>query len=214
MFNVVDELLGVLDLERLEVNLFRGGSPRVNWTRVFGGQVVAQALVAACRTVEGRPPHSLHGYFLLGGDPKLPILYEVDRIRDGKTFATRRVNAIQQGRAIFSMAASFVVDEPGPDYQVAMPHVPPPEDLPNDAQVRQQLLARIPEQVRDYFLRERAIELHPVEYERYLGKKYPDGVHMWMRTKSPVPDDPILHQCILAYASDMTLLDAAMVPLG
>src|ERR687890_2523858 len=113
MSSAVDDLLAILDLEQLEHNLFRGRSPQVGWQRVFGGQVIGQALVAACRTVEGRTPHSLHAYFLLAGDPKVPIIYEVDRIRDGKSFTTRRVKAIQHGQAIFSMSASFHVAETG-----------------------------------------------------------------------------------------------------
>src|SRR3712207_4232539 len=131
MSRAVDDLLAVLDLEPLEINLFRGRSPQVGWQRVFGGQVIGQALVAACRTVEGRQPHSLHAYFLLGGDPKVPIIYEVDRIRDGKSFTTRRVVAIQHGRPIFSMSASFHRDEPGFEHEAAMPDVPPPEALPD-----------------------------------------------------------------------------------
>src|SRR5437762_12233598 len=125
MAAAIADLLAILDLERLEVNLFRGRSPQVGWQRVFGGQVIGQALVAACRTVDiaSRPPHSLHGYFLLAGDPKVPIIYEVDRIRDGRSFTTRRVIAIQHGHAIFSMAVSFHRDEPGLAHQAKMPDV-------------------------------------------------------------------------------------------
>ena len=126
MSSAVDDLLAILDLEQLEHNLFRGRSPQVGWQRVFGGQVIGQALVAACRTVDAkaRPPHSLHAYFLLAGDPKVPIIYDVDRIRDGKSFATRRVVAIQHGSAIFSMSASFHAEEPGFDHAATMPAVP------------------------------------------------------------------------------------------
>src|SRR3954452_10519063 len=134
MSSAVQDLLAILDLERLEVNLFRGRSPQVGWQRVFGGQVIGQALVAACRTVNdvaGRPPHSLHAYFLLGGDPKVPIIYEVDRIRDGKSFTTRPVVAIQHGEAIFTMAVSFHGDEPGMSHQAPMPDVLAPEQLPD-----------------------------------------------------------------------------------
>src|SRR6266404_6616421 len=129
MSSAVQELLTILDLEQLEVNLYRGRSPQVTWQRVFGGQVVGQALVAACRTVDvtQRPPHSLHAYFLLAGDPKVPIIYEVDRIRDGKSFTTRRVIAIQHGQAIYTMAVSFHRDEPGMSHQAEMPKVPGPE---------------------------------------------------------------------------------------
>ena len=132
MASAVDALLDILDLEPLEQNLFRGRSPQVGWQRVFGGQVIGQALVAASRTVESRSAHSLHAYFLLPGDPKVPIIYEVDRIRDGRSFTTRRVVAIQHGQAIFSMSASYHDAEPGYDHQAEMPDVPMPEDLPDE----------------------------------------------------------------------------------
>src|SRR5207253_8773868 len=155
----IQQLLEILDLEQLEVNLFRGRSPQDRWQRVFGGQVIGQALVAACRTVEGRPPHSLHAYFLLPGDPAVPIIYEVDRIRDGKSFTTRRVVAIQHGHAIFTMAASFHGDEPGLTHQASMPDVPGPESLPSETDIKNQVLASMPEPVRRYYERERPIEL-------------------------------------------------------
>lgn len=211
----VKELLDLLDLEQIEVNLFRGRSPQVGWQRVFGGQVIGQALVAACRTVDtaARPPHSLHAYFLLPGDPKVPIVYEVDRIRDGGSFTTRRVTAIQHGHAIFIMSASFQRIEPGLSHQAPMPGVPAPDALPPEAEVEQQILPRMPEAVRRYYRRERPIELRPVEFERYLGQSREDGrFHVWIRTTGPLPDDPTLHQCVLAYASDMMLLDSALIP--
>src|SRR5215208_5538338 len=136
MSSAVADLLALLDLEPLEVNLFRGRSPQSGWQRVFGGQVIGQALVAALRTVDGRPSHSLHAYFMLPGDPKVPIIYEVDRIRDGRSFTTRRVVAIQHGHAIFTMAASFHADEDGLSHQAAMPDVPKPEDLPSEAEIK------------------------------------------------------------------------------
>src|SRR4028119_1050126 len=136
MFRAVDDLLTLLELETLEQNLYRGRSPQVGWQRVFGGQVIGQALVAACRTVEGRSPHSLHAYFLLAGDPQVPIIYEVDRIRDGRSFTTRRVVAIQHGQAIFAMSASFHGEEPGFDHAMPMPAVPMPEDLPSEADMK------------------------------------------------------------------------------
>jgi len=214
----VRELLEILDLEPLEVNLFRGRSPQSRWQRVFGGQVIGQALVAACRTVDEvakRPPHSLHAYFLLAGDPKVPIVYEVDRIRDGKSFTTRRVIAIQHGHAIFSMSVSFHVDEPGLSHQAPMPQVPGPDTLPDDAELRKAVLARMPEPVRRYYERERPIELRPVELDRYLGKTTPDGkFHVWIRAIERLPEEPAIHQCVLAYASDMMLLDAATIPHG
>jgi acyl-CoA thioesterase-2 len=211
----VQTMLDVLNIERLEVNLFRGRSPQDRWQRVFGGQVIGQALVAACRTVQGRAPHSLHAYFLIGGDPKVPIIYEVDRIRDGKSFTTRRVVAIQHGQAIFTLMVSFHNDEPGLEHQVPMPEVPPPEELPSEAQIRATVLPNMPEAVQRYYRSERPIELRPVEYGRYLGRKSETGkFNVWIRATGKLPDDPAIHQCVLAYASDMSLLDAALVPHG
>src|SRR5262245_55696543 len=209
MSSAVQDLLAILDLEQLEVNLFRGRSPQVGWQRVFGGQVIGQALVAACRTVDvaGRPPHSLHAYFLLAGDPKVPIVYEVDRIRDGKSFTTRRVVAIQHGHAIFSMSVSFHADEGGFEHQAKMPDVPLPDALPSDAEIKEKILPTLPEAVQRYYLRERPIELRPVEFGRYAGKPIADNrFNVWLRTVGPLPDDPAIHRCVLAYASDMTLL--------
>jgi acyl-CoA thioesterase II len=215
MSTAVQTMLDVLDLEQLEVNLFRGRSPQDRWQRVFGGQVIGQALVAASRTVEGRPPHSMHAYFLVGGDPKVPIIYEVDRIRDGKSFTTRRVVAIQHGQAIFTLMVSFHNDEEGLTHQAPMPQVPPPEDLPSEAQIKATILPTMPEAVRRYYESERPIELRPVQYDRYLGKKYEDGkFNVWIRATGKLPDDPAIHQCVLAYASDMSLLDTALVPHG
>jgi acyl-CoA thioesterase-2 len=215
MASAVQDLLSVLDLEPLEVNLFRGRSPQVGWQRVFGGQVIGQALVAATRTVEGRPPHSMHAYFLLAGDPKVPIIYEVDRIRDGKSFTTRRVVAIQHGQPIFSMSVSFHADEAGLDHQARMPGVPKPEELPSETEIKERVLPLMPDPVRKYYERERPIELRPVEFGRYLGNKSEDGkFNVWIRTTGRLPDDPAIHRCVLAYASDMTLLDTALVPHG
>jgi acyl-CoA thioesterase-2 len=215
MSTAVQTMLDVLDLEQLEVNLFRGRSPQDRWQRVFGGQVIGQALVAASRTVEGRPPHSMHAYFLVGGDPKVPIIYEVDRIRDGKSFTTRRVVAIQHGQAIFTLMVSFHNDEEGLTHQTPMPQVPPPEDLPSEAHIKATILPTMPEAVRRYYESERPIELRPVQYDRYLGKKYEDGkFNVWIRATGKLPDDPAIHQCVLAYASDMSLLDTALVPHG
>ena len=213
MAAAVQDLINVLDLEPLEVNLFRGRSPQVGWQRVFGGQVIGQALVAASRTVENRAPHSLHAYFLLAGDPKVPIVYEVDRIRDGKSFTTRRVVAIQHGHAIFSMSVSFHDNEPGLDHQMDMPNVPGAETLPNEADFKQKILPQLPEPVRRYYARERPIEPRPVEFGRYMGQKPENGrFHVWFRTTGKLPDDPSLHRCVLAYASDLMLLDAALMP--
>src|SRR6202521_4812377 len=149
----VKSLLELLDLERLEVNLFRGLSPQSSWQRVFGGQVIGQALVAATRTVEARPAHSMHAYFMLGGDPKVPIIYEVDRIRDGKSFTTRRVVATQHGHAIFTMAVSSHGSEPGLTHQAKMPDVPKPDALPGEAELKEKILPLMPEPVRSYYER-------------------------------------------------------------
>jgi len=211
----VADLLSILDLEQLEINLFRGVSPQVGMRRVFGGQVVGQALVAATRTVEGVLPHSLHAYFMLGGDPSIPIIYEVDRIRDGKSFTTRRVVAIQRGQAIFSIMVSFHNDEPGLSHQMPMPKVPHPDQLPGDADIRAEVLPTLPEPVRNYYSRARPIELRPVDFGRYTGKPQPDNrFNIWMRTAAALPDDPAIHRCALAYASDMTILDTALLPFG
>ena len=163
--SAVDGLLNILDLEQLENNLFRGRSPQNGWQRVYGGQVVGQALVAAARTVEAqeRLTHSLHAYFLLPGDPKVPIIYEVDRIRDGGSFTTRRVVAIQHGQPMFTMAVSFHKSEPGFDHQIAMPDVPPPEELASEEELKARLLPNLPEVMRSYWEYERPIELRPVD---------------------------------------------------
>src|SRR5947207_6753222 len=168
MASAVQDLINLLDLEALEVNLFRGRSPQSSWQRVFGGQVLGQALVAACRTVDdvaARPPHSLHAYFLIGGDPKVPIIYEVDRIRDGRSFTTRRVVAIQHGHAIFSMSVSFHGAEGDLSHQFTMPDVPKPDELPTEAEFRERVRPLMPDSVRRYYERERPIELRPVEFE-------------------------------------------------
>ena len=215
MPGAIDTLLSILDLEPLEHNLFRGLSPQVGWQRVFGGQVVGQALVAAARTVEGRAVHSLHGYFMLPGDPKVPILYEVDRIRDGKSFTTRRVVAIQHGRAIFSMSASFQVEEAGLDHQIEMPKVPLPEELPSESDIARLYLEGAPEPVKRYWERERPIELRPVDLRHYLGREPLQPLqNVWVRTTGKLPDDPDIHRCVLAYASDMTLLDTSLFAHG
>lgn len=216
MSTAVQDLLAILDLEELDLNLFRGSSPQSGWQRVFGGQVIGQALVAAVRTVEvSRPPHSMHAYFLLPGDPKVPIIYDVDRMRDGGSFTTRRVTARQHGHPIFSMLASFHADEEGLDHQAKMPDVPGPDSLPSEAEVREKVLPTMPDPVRKYYERERPVELRPVEFGRYLGKKIPDGkFHVWMKTTGKLPDDPAIHRAVLAYTSDMGLLDTALVPHG
>ncbi len=208
------DLLKLLDLEPIEVNLFRGISPKSKWPRVFGGQVIGQAMVAACRTVEERLPHSLHAYFILAGDPSVPIIYEVGRLRDGRSFTTRRVTAIQHGQAIFSMIVSFAKPEKDSfNHQEVMPDVPPPEAFSPEKMAGHPLLKDAPEFVKQFFesdrpFRRRPVEMRPVEFERYLGAKAPtDRINFWVRATAELPEDPKIHQCVLAYASDMALLD-------
>jgi acyl-CoA thioesterase-2 len=215
MPGALETLLSILDLEPLEHNLYRGRSPQVGWQRVFGGQVVGQALIAAARTVEGRSVHSLHGYFMRPGDPSVPILYQVERMRDGNTFSTRRVDAIQHGKAIFTMAASFQIEEPGFDHQVVMPKVPPPEDLPSEAELKQLYLHRASEGVRTYWERPRPIEIRPVDLRHYVSRDRLDpSQFVWVRATGTVPEDANIHRAVLAYASDMTLLDTALFAHG
>ncbi len=215
--SAVDQLLATLDLEQLEHNLFRGRSPQNGWQRVYGGQVVGQALVAADRTVETkeRLTHSLHAYFLRPGDPKVPIIYEVDRIRDGGSFTTRWVAAIQHGEAIFSMGVSFHKDEPGFDHQIAMPDVPPPEELASEEELKARLLPNLPEVMRRYWEYERPIEIRPTNLSRFFSsEKAEPKQYIWIKASGPLPDDFRLHQCVLAYASDFSLLDTALVAHG
>ena len=215
MSAALDELLSILDLEPLEHNLYRGLSPQVGWQRVFGGQVIGQALVAANRTVEGRNAHSLHAYFLRAGDPAVPIIYEVDRIRDGSSFSTRRVVAIQHGHAIFSMAASFHREEKGLEHQMAMPDVPPPEDLPSEAELKAKLISKVPEPVRAYWQAERPIEIRPVDVSRYFSRETQAPSQLvWIKANGDLGPDLALHQCVLAYATDFTLLDTALIAHG
>jgi len=214
--SAIDSLISILDLEPLEENLFRGRSPQHGWQRVYGGQVLGQALVAAVRTLPAeRVAHSLHAYFLLAGDPSIPIIYNVERVRDGGSFSTRRVTAIQHGKAMFVMSASFHKEEPGLDHQDDMPKVPPPEELPNEQQLKDQLLSRLPENMKSYWERERPIELRPIDVSRYLARqKRAPRQCMWMRASQKLPDEFPLHQCVLAYASDFTLLDTALMAHG
>jgi acyl-CoA thioesterase-2 len=215
MADVTDELdflVKLLDLEPIEVNIFRGVSPKERRQQVFGGQVAGQALVAAGRTVEGGTVHSLHAYFLRPGDPTVPILYEVDRIRDGRSFTTRRVVAIQHGQAIFNLSASFHVDEQDVDRQSdAMPQVPAADTLPTLGELLQPLGGQVP----DWFHR-RPIDLRFVDTKPWILREgvHPPSQHIWFRADGTLPDDPLLHACVVAYASDMSLLDTALLPLG
>jgi acyl-CoA thioesterase II len=216
MSQPIADLLSLLELERLEVNLFRGASRDIGSAQVFGGQVLGQALVAASRTVEGRVVHSLHAYFLRRGDFNAPIVYEVDRSRDGQSFSTRRVVAIQHGEQIFNMAASFQVAENGLDHQIPIPDVPPPEALPDMTRPTPELLARLPERLRRFLTIERPFEfrsVQPIDY--FEPRKSAPARQVWFRAVGgPLPGDETLHRCLLAYVSDFYLLDTATLPHG
>ncbi len=204
-------LLDLLNLEELEVNIFRGMSPKEDRQRVFGGQVAGQALVAAGRTVEHGQVHSFHCYFLRPGDPRIPILYEVDRIRDGRSFTTRRVVAIQHGGAIFNLDASFHQQEPGLEYSAPMPEAPPPESLPTFKERVQAYL----NDIGSWADRERPIDIRMCEpLDRPPRQWRAPTTAVWMRADGRLPDDAMLHACVLAYASDLTLLDVTVRPHG
>ncbi|MDY8109482.1 acyl-CoA thioesterase II [Fulvimarina sp. 2208YS6-2-32] len=212
----VTKLLEILDLETLETNLFRGASPHEARQRVFGGQVVAQALVAAQRTVPAdRFCHSLHSYFLRGGDPAAPIIYDVDRIRDGGSFTTRRVVAIQHGQPIFLLSASFQIVEEGFDHQIDMPDVPGPDDVPHGEALNERILRHAPAAVKAYWQRPRPIEFRPVLLDHYLTEDRLEPIQrIWVRCGREIGDDPNLNAAVLAYLSDMTLLDTSLFAHG
>jgi acyl-CoA thioesterase II len=211
----IAEVLDLLDLEKIEENIFRGQSPEDRTQRVFGGQVLGQALVAASRTVEGRVCHSFHAYFLRAGDPKVPILYEVDRARDGASFTSRRVVAIQHGRQIFNMSASYQVPEKGLEHQFKMPDVPPPEALVDEHEARKKWMANAPEEAKAWMSKPRPIELRPVILDDWMNRPPREPFdNVWIRATGPVPDDVVVQQSMLAYASDMSLLDTALLPHG
>ena len=215
-FDITD-LLAALDLEELELNIFRGQSHDIGSGRVYGGQVLAQALVAAGRTVEaGRTAHSLHSYFILPGDHTAPIVYFVERLRDGRSFTTRRVSAIQHGRAIFEMSCSFQGDEPGLEHQRPMPDVPPPESLVPDIERLRAVADRIPERLRPFFTRERPLDWRTVDPGNpFRPEKRAPERFAWLRASSALPTaDPLQHQSVLAYASDYSLLGTAFLPHG
>jgi len=209
------EMLKLLDLERLEDNLFRGESRDVGAPQVFGGQVLGQALVAASRTVEGRQVHSLHAYFLRRGDLSVPIVFDVERSRDGGSFTSRRVVAIQHGQPILTMSASFQIDEPGLDHQSPMPKAPPPEELKDLGEIEAALLQRVPHKVSTYFRNQRPFEFRAVNPRDYLdpAKRAPER-QIWFRVVDRLPDDQALHRCLLTYVSDYHLLATATLPHG
>jgi acyl-CoA thioesterase-2 len=211
----LDRLVDLLDLETIEVDIFRGKQPSESLQRVFGGQVAGQALVAAGRTVDAdRPVHSLHAYFLRPGDPSVPIVYEVDRIRDGRSFTTRRVVAIQHGRPIFHLSASFQLVEEGLEHQSTMPAVPEPETLAT----MQERMADHTDILDGWFARPRPIDIRYVTDPPLIRRDTPGEKEaksqVWMRADGTLPDDPLLHVCLVTFASDMTLLDSTLLPHG
>jgi acyl-CoA thioesterase-2 len=214
---VLDELVAHLALERIEQNLYRGQSLDLGWGRVFGGQVLGQALGAALRTVpKERAVHSLQAYFLRPGRVDMPIVYNVDRIRDGSSFTTRRVIAIQNGEAIFNLAASFQVAEPGFEHSDEMPSVAGPDGLPTEQEHAAPYVQRLPVAVRDRVLAERAFEMRPVEPpgDPFDPPRRAPKRHVWLRTVERLPDDPALHCSMLAYASDFSFMTTALQPHG
>jgi acyl-CoA thioesterase-2 len=207
------DLLQLLELEQLEVNLFRGESRDIGSPQVFGGQVLGQALSAAAATVAGRVVHSLHAYFLRRGDCNAPIIYEVDRSLDGHSFSNRRIVAIQHGQQIFNMTASFQAAESGFEHQIAMPQVPPPENLAESGGPPPQVLARLPERVRRFFEQPRPFEFRTVQPIEYLRpRREAPARDVWFRAVGALPEDEMLHRRLLAYVSDFFLLDTATLP--
>ncbi|KRB51191.1 MAG: acyl-CoA thioesterase II [Pseudomonadota bacterium] len=204
----MSELAGLLNIEAIDLDMFRGHTPPGETRRIYGGQVVAQALTAAYRTIDGRVCHSMHAYFIRGGDPKIPILFKVERVRDGGTFTMRRVVALQHGQQIFNLAASFQVPEPGLEHQIEMPATPGPEGLMDEDELR--AAGGETEQRRTW-----PIEVRPVDPPPYGKAPIMDpNQSVWFRARDPLGSDPMVHQCGLAYATDMTLLDTSLRPHG
>lgn len=217
MRDVLGELLNLLRLERIEERIFRGQSQDLGWGAVFGGQVLGQALSAAAQTAPpARHVHSMHAYFLRQGDARLPIVYEVDPVRDGSSFSTRRVVAIQGGHPIFILSASFQGDEPGLDHAAAMPaEVPPPDGLASEQELARRVADQIPEPLRAQAVADRPIEIRAVQQWNLLRPKVlPPRRQMWYRANGRLPDDPAVHRYLLAYASDFNFLTTSMMPHG
>jgi len=218
MSDALDDLLDLLDLEQIEVNIFRGRSPDETVQRVFGGQVAGQALVAAGRTVpDGRPVHSLHAYFIRPGDPSVPLVYTVDRVRDGRSFTTRRVTAIQHGKPIFTLSASFHHPEAGLEHATPMPAVPRPEELRSNAErLAEAVGVPLPPHLRDSPIELRSVGPLSVELARDPSLRA-EGEHsnlVWVRVTEELPDDPLLHVCLMTYISDLTLIETALLEHG
>lgn len=211
----ISALVRTLSVRVVDEDVFEGTSPPSSWWRVYGGQVVGQALLAAGHTVQGPPPHSLHAYFVLAGDPAVPIRYEVERVRDGRSFATRRVAALQGGRTIFALMASFHGPEQGFTHQVPMPDTPPPEACPGPPEILAGAIPAMTAAARDYYARERTIEIRLADVARFSGPR-PVGepVRIWFRAAGRLPDDADLQRAAIAYASDLSILDTALVPHG
>jgi acyl-CoA thioesterase-2 len=209
------DLIALLELEPIEKNIFRGQSRDIGTPQVFGGQVLGQALAAASRTVEGRTVHSLHAYFLKRGDVQAPIIYEVDRARDGGSFSNRRVVAIQHGEQIFNMAASFQTAESGLEHQVAMPHVPRPESLMDLETLAREFSGELPARMQRFLRWERPFHVRPVDPQQFLFRDSLAPVkQLWMKTAEGIPSDSVLHQALLAYMSDYELIGTATLPHG
>ena len=213
---ILKDLINLLSLEQLDTNLFRGQSHDIGTNRVFGGQVLGQALAAATNTVEDRVPHSLHAYFLRKGDHTKPIIFEVDRQRDGRSFSSRRVVAIQKGHPILNLAASFQIPEEGLEHQTGMPQVPPPEALKDVTEYRQQLIDRVPEtDLPRYLLHERPFEFRSTQLPQFLDPEPREPrANVWFKTIDRMPDDEALHRNMLAYVSDYYLISTATRPHG
>jgi acyl-CoA thioesterase-2 len=211
----LDRLIELLDLEQIEEDIFRGVSPEERVQRVFGGQVAGQALVAAGRTVPpDRPVHSLHAYFIRPGDPSVPLIYIVDRVRDGRSFTTRRVSAIQHGKTIFTLSASFHQPEPGPVHADPMPDVPPPDTIePTAERLARYFGEEMPKELRDNPIELRSVGPLSIEAERDPSLRTTRNM-VWLRVNGDLPDDPLLHVCLMTYASDMTLLDPVLLGHG
>ena len=215
MHPVLEDLIQLLKLERIEDNIFRGDSRDIGGAQVFGGQVLGQALSAAQHTVEGRIAHSLHAYFLRRGDMRAPIVYEVDRARDGGSFSNRRVVAIQHGRPILNLAASFQIDEPGIEHHAEMPDVPGPDELRDFSDISADVLEKLPEKMRRFLTDDRPFQLRPVESISFLEpEKRPPVKHAWFRAVDELPGELALHQNLLAYVSDYELLGTSTLPHG
>ena len=216
MSQVLDDLVALLSMEPIEENLFRGRSQDLGFRQLFGGQVLGQSVSAACQTVEeARHVHSLHGYFLRPGDASLPVVYSVDRVRDGGSFSTRRVTAIQKAQPIFFCSASFQADEEGFHHQLQMPDVPGPEDLPSETDNARQVAHLIPERMRERMVSEKPIEIRPVTRINPFAPEPAEPVkYVWFRAAGELPAEPQLHKLLLAYASDFNLLTTSLLPHG